>query len=468
MFSDYRIANSIAALFRKISPAQLRDLYARVRVEAERRGLDYEEEDGSLRIINSFLRPRLIDEAQRAYFYKTCLRMNEAFQKLHVLRRTEPDLREILPLPPAEQEWFDLAHAGSKVPPVNFVRWDANADFSGVHWKGHFYFFEVNGVGVGGIHYCPTLESIVYDVVYPELLKADPDLLLLKNEDPRDLLLGELEDLGRALGIRKPQLGFLVDMRCVGGPNEFPKLAQYAKDKGFSAVCCDPRDLRLKNGEIFHGDFRVDLLYRDTMLSEFVEMEQAGEDLSAMRKAFAGNRVVSGIGGELDHKSCFEVFSDTRYHRWFTPAQRRFFQRHVLWTRVMRETRTTDYKGTSVDLVKYARMRQKHLVLKPNRGFGGEGILVGEKTPRKEWWRAIQKAVAEKGEWVVQRKATVHSKKFPVLNDKGKLVEQDLNVVCGFIATSRGVAVLGRASRGQVVNVARGGGMTAILRCNNR
>ena len=468
MFADYRLANSIADLFRHIPPDAITNLYEQVREAAKLRGMDYEEEDGGLRIINLFLRPRLIDEAQRDYFYKVCMQMNSAFDKLFVLRNQRPELRDILPLPAEEQKWFDLVNTNRDIPLTNFSRWDANADFSGLNWKGQFHFFEVNGVGVGGIHYSPVVESIVYDIVLPQLQKVDPDLVLEKNDDARDLLLGQLAVLAKAIGRSKPHLGFLVDMRCVGGPNEFPKLAQYAKNKGFEAVCCDPRDLYLKKGEIYHQNFRIDLLYRDTTLSEFIEMERDGEDLDALRGGFTNHQIVSSLGGELDHKSCFEIFSSPQYHRWFTPAQRRFFKRHVLWTRLMQETYTSDHKENKVDLVKYVRLRQNRLMLKPNRGFGGEGILVGEKTTRKDWHKAIQRALTEKGEWVVQRKVNVHSKKFPLLSDSGKLREDKLNVVCGFIATPLGLAILGRASRGQIVNVARGGGMTAILSCMNR
>ncbi len=468
MFADYRLANSIAKLFRGIPPDRIQEIYARVYEEAKKRGMDYEEEDGATRYIHLFLRPRLIDEAQRGYFYKVCTQMNLAFNRLFDLRRREPAIREVLPLEPEEERWFDLPPKDKELPLCNFSRWDANADFSGVRWKGRFYFFEVNGVGVGGIHYSPTVESIVHDVVFPELKQVDADLMLHKNDDARDLLLAELAQLAKVLGRPKPHLGFLVDLRCVGGPNEFHKLAAYAKAKGFESVCCDPRDLQCKQGEIYHKDFRIDLLYRDTTLEEFVEMQADGEDMSAMKQAFANNQVVSSLGGELDHKSCFEIFSSPDYFRWFTPLQRRFFKRHVLWTRLLREGFSTDHVGRKVDLVKYVHQRQSHLLIKPNRGFGGEGILVGENETGKDWHKAVQKALAEKGHWIVQRKAAVHSKKFPVLDENGKLREDHLNVVCGFIATSHGLAILGRASRGKIVNVARGGGMTAILLCQNR
>ena len=134
----------------------------------------------------------------------------------------------------------------------------------------------------------------------------------------------------------------------------------------------------------------------------------------------------------------------------------------------MREGFTTDHKDRKIDLAKYVRLRQNHLFLKPNRGFGGEGIFIGEKETSKSLQAAIQKALTEKGEWVVQRKAIVHSKKFPVLDENGQLKAGSYNVVCGFIATPLGLAILGRASHGQIVNVAQGGGMTAILLCQNR
>src|SRR5437870_1762474 len=71
--------------------------------------------------------------------------------------------------------------------------------------------------------------------------------------------------------------------------------------------------------------------------------------VKAVRTAFRRNQVVSSLAGDFDHKSCWELFTDDRFGHFFTPAQWRIFNRHILWTRLIRETKTTQESGRTVD-----------------------------------------------------------------------------------------------------------------------
>jgi hypothetical protein len=68
----------------------------------------------------------------------------------------------------------------------------------------------------------------------------------------------------------------------------------------------------------------------------------------------------------------------------------------------------------------------------------------------------------ETGGVVAQRYVDVKVKDFPVLVD-GAITLEEFYVVCGFLATPRGVGILGRASKKRVVNVGQKGGLTAVL-----
>jgi hypothetical protein len=75
---------------------------------------------------------------------------------------------------------------------------------------------------------------------------------------------------------------------------------------------------------------------------------------------------------------------------------------------------------------------------------------------------AIELALKEPGAWVVQRPAKISVYEFPVLGDDGSVQAAPFYVV-GLAPTKYGVAILGRASQKQVVNVAQRGGMLAVL-----
>jgi hypothetical protein len=119
-----------------------------------------------------------------------------------------------------------------------------------------------------------------------------------------------------------------------------------------------------------------------------------GQRLEGIRALFLQNRMVSAIGGDLDHKSCWEVLtSEELAARYFSIAERQLFRRHVLWTRIVSERRTDTPDGP-MDLVEYVRDYREELVLKPNRGYGGAGVVLGAALSQSEWETLIEQALA--------------------------------------------------------------------------
>ena len=172
------------------------------------------------------------------------------------------------------------------------------------------------------------------------------------------------------------------------------------------------------------------------------------------------------MAGEFDHKSTFEVLTSPELAEHFTVRQRRMFKRHVLWTRIVREHRSTGPDDEEIDLVPWLRRNKDKCVLKPNRSFGGTGIVVGPHVDLDTWDAALKQALedsADTGGVVAQRYVDVRTKDFPVLSPEGHITLEEFYVVCGLLATPRGVGILGRASKKRVVNVGQKGGLTAVL-----
>jgi uncharacterized circularly permuted ATP-grasp superfamily protein len=140
------------------------------------------------------------------------------------------------------------------------------------------------------------------------------------------------------------------------------------------------------------------------------------------------------------------------------------FRRHILWTRVLGDRRTVLPDGQPGDLLKYVRTEHERLVLKPNRAYGGEGVKIGPAMSKQEWETALEAALADPDDrWVVQQLASIPVSEFPVLDPEGKLHMEPFYVVMGFAPSKYGLAILGRGSQKQVVNVAQRGGMCAVF-----
>jgi len=223
-------------------------------------------------------------------------------------------------------------------------------------------------------------------------------------------------------------------------------------------------ELSLRGEEVFYEGDVVDLAYRDYPVADLIDLEREGKDVEPMRALFRQNRMISSITAELDQKSCWEILTDAQFTRkYFSADERQVFRRHVLWMRILSDRRTHLPNGETGDLLEYVRKEHESLVLKPNRDFVGHGVVLGLGLPQSEWESAMERALADKEHWVVQQLASIPVSEFPVLGSDGKAHVEPFYVVMGFAATKYGIAVLGRASQKQVVNVAQRGGMCAIM-----
>jgi hypothetical protein len=324
---------------------------------------------------------------------------------------------------------------------------------------------EPNLTGIGGLHIAPTSMEVLADLVVPALLEQDSTIRLQLAEDIRDLLLQDLLEHLDAIGRPEGQIVLVDPKYSVDGPDEMEALVQYYRERyGITLLHADASELKLRGDEVYYGDARVDLVYRDASVLDLVDLASEGVDIMPMRTLLRQNRVVSSIAAELDQKSCFEVFTDpVLADKFLTEAEQQVMRRHVLWTRILSDRNSTAPNGKSVNLLEYARKNRESLVLKPNRSYGGEGVLVGPGVEQSEWESAIDRALADTNDrWVMQETARIPVKSFHVLDDS-RLHVQPFYVVMGIAPSHYGVAMLVRASQRTVVNIAQQGGTCAVM-----
>jgi uncharacterized circularly permuted ATP-grasp superfamily protein len=157
------------------------------------------------------------------------------------------------------------------------------------------------------------------------------------------------------------------------------------------------------------------------------------------------------------------VLTDPQFSSFFSADERLVIRRHILWTRLVSARHSTFPNGQSGDLLEYIRRERESLVLKPNRAYGGTGVVIGPLVVQAEWESALDKALADPERWVAQQLASIPVSEFPVLAPDGGVEIEPFYTVMGFAPSKYGVAILARASQKQVINVAQRGGMCAVL-----
>jgi hypothetical protein len=452
------------ALF-KIPEATLVLLLERIRIESARRHLCYLR-DGELDTIRVLACPITVLPEQLAYVHYVSVTILNALKRLPELYMQDFAVRELLRLSPDEEKWlWECWGPGQRENNPVFSRLDAMVDFISPMWKDSLRFVEPNMSGIGGLHLVPTAERIVADVMLPAFRAHDEQLHLEVGRDIRELLMQEILDHLQVIGRPAQNICFVEPKYAGSGPDEQEALAQYFHDRhGLKVMHADPAELTLHGEEVYYDGDPIDLVYRDYAVSDLLNLQRQGVSVEPMRTLFKQNRIISSIAAELDQKSCWEILTDPQFtQKYFSADDRQVFRRHILWTRVVSDRRTQLPDGQHADLLPYIRRDHEHLVLKPNRAYGGEGVIIGHLLQPREWEAALEKALQDPERWVVQELASIPVSEFPVVGPDGKVHFEPFYTVMGFAPSKYGLSILGRASQKQVVNVAQRGGMCAIM-----
>lgn len=466
-----QILSKINRYFRGLSDKEIKKLDSSFHREVKKHNVRYLNDEGSPRDIQLVLRPWLFGREQAAFLHRIIYRLKASQHKLFLLYLKEKVIQEMLPLHPKEKEWFFLVNKSrpQKYQTV-FGRWDTNVVFDLKDRKQphQIKFIETNTVGIGGIHYIPAVSEALKTVLHHQLEKQVLPYRLNHQPDPRQLLAQEIKQHARLIGRQRLNVAFMENREYLGGTVELAELTQYFLKLGINAILADPRDLKLKGKEIYCKGKNIDIIYRDSELEELIELEEEGYSMSALKQAFINNQVISSISGELDHKSAFAIFTDPQFAKFFTAKERALFKKYIAWTRILKEGMTSDMHLRKIDLAPYTIKNKDKLIIKPNRAYGGEGVVIGKLAAKNEWQDYVKKAADNPGDFVVQELVRIEQEEFPFFNSRHKIEFDKFYAVSGIVVTRNSIAVLGRFSKNMVVNVAKKGGIIPTLQLRGK
>ena len=277
----------------------------------------------------------------------------------------------------------------------------------------------------------------------------------------------EVLDHLEAIGRPARNVCFVEPKYAGSGPDEQEALAQYFHERyGMKIMHADPAELTLRR--------RRGLLRRRAGRPGLPRLRRLRPDRPGARGR--GRRADAGaVPAEphhlLDRRRAGpeELLGGAdrpavQPQKYFSADERQVFRRHILWTRLLSDRRTLLPDGQTGDLLAYVRREHETLVLKPNRSYGGEGVVLGHLlTPGRNGRRPSN------GPWPTRSAGWCSS--WPAFRSAssrcsartGRVHIEPFYTVMGFAPSKYGLAVLGRASQKQVVNVAQRGGMCAVM-----
>ena len=259
----------------------------------------------------------------------------------------------------------------------------------------------------------------------------------------------------------RPNIG-IVDYKGLPTQREFELFKEYFEGEGYQTAIADPRELELREGKLFSGDCRIDLVYRRVLTNELLEKIDECRALVQAYRTGAAVLVNSFRTKYVHKKMLFGILTDEQHQHHFSDAERTAIRNHIPWTRKLKDTKTT-YGDETVDLLDYVRSDRSKLVLKPNDDYGGHGIYIGWETDPAGWDQAIEAALA--GDYLVQERVSTGREMFPFVNEKEggvQMIEQllDIDPLLFFGKVGGGFT---RLSSSSLANVSSGAGMVPTM-----
>ena len=229
---------------------------------------------------------------------------------------------------------------------------------------------------------------------------------------------------------------------------------------GISGALMAPHELEMKSDAVCWKGQPVSTIFMDFNTDVLINLHRK-QDLAPLLRAVKEGRVINPRGTEpYNVKSMFEVITDVYRDRFHKEIVRR-----TPWTRQFYERSTSGPKGENIaDIVEWTRTHWDDLVLKPERGYSGHGVRVGEVNSDAD--EAIQLALSE-GAYIVQEKIplSIWAEEFPVVEDGRVLLKANQTDFRCLMGPEGLVGFVGRFG-GVPTNVGSGGGFQplAILR----
>lgn len=205
---------------------------------------------------------------------------------------------------------------------------------------------------------------------------------------------------------------------------EFETIRDLFIKKGHNCVIANLKDLKRKEGGLYIGDMKIDLVYRRLVTSDLIENKKIGKEFI---NSYLNDEIVT-IGSFRSTlfytKDIFRILRLEETKKILTEEENEFIKKHIPFTERF------DYKKDKDMLIK----NKDKYILKPIQGYASHGIYVG-KEESEESFKKILEEIKDK-DYIYQEYYVVKPLKFIEFGkDKAKLA--DYSFVTGLFAYNK-------------------------------
>jgi hypothetical protein len=369
------------------------------------------------RAISPVLRPHFITNRQYAAMVKGAESLFSAIRRVEQMALATPPLLARMQLLPAERMLAQVDPGYSYFSVTGLLDTAMN--------NGSMHFVEHHTDVPAGVVFGDVLADLYYDA--PPVKEFRKKFKLSKLGGGKHLLsalLKSYKDFGGKT--KKPNIAIVEFRQSFQSSelSEYALLAEMFSREGFPTQIVSPDQLEYRNGQLRHGDFNIDIVFRRVKLQEFLVRFDLNHPLVRAYKDRAVcmvNNFRSEIGAK---KAVFDLLTDEEVTAKFPASEKRAIKDFIPWTRVVHAAKTR-YKNHTVDLPEFVMKHRTKLVLKPNDDSAELNTVRGADTDDLGWEKALRQAM--RVPYVVQEVAEPARAVFPLMQ-YGSLMMKEMQV----------------------------------------
>jgi len=243
---------------------------------------------------------------------------------------------------------------------------------------------------------------------------------------------------------------------------EFLLIVEDFRRQGFQTEFSTPEEITYDGKKAYAAGMPIDIIYRRGWIRNWTDVF---DQIKPLRRAYAANHVcvVNSIRSVIATiKSLLEHLQDPKIMKLFNAEEKKVIRKHVPWTRLVSERKSSGMDAKRIELVEYIRRNRKTLVLKPMDLYGGQGVCVGKYATQSEWEKTLQIGLTTAQKYVAQEYVPIPEEDLPEIDRdvvwKPKKLNQNFYAFGGMHAGG-----MCRTSESPVINISAGGGLCPML-----
>lgn len=283
----------------------------------------------------------------------TMISIGEKMTKAYL---ADPDYRALFPFPEAMEKL--ILHDPGYDMAVPIARYDLFYED-----ENRFMFCECNTDGSSAMNEDNVLGQLMMESEGFRDFSAQYDL---HNRDYFEPWVDKSLALYRSIQGENPKTLAIADFKESGTPYEFLEFQERYEKRGIRTFLPDIRELDFRDGALYFGDEKIDMVYRRVTTSELVEKATEAQGFIDAYYANAFVCIGSMRSQVIHNKKAFAILHDEDWKHLFSEEENAFIENHIPYTGSL-NAQTRDHVLENKD----------RYIIKPADSRGSAGVAVG-------------------------------------------------------------------------------------------